>query len=320
MRPKISVITPFLNAEPFLQDAIASVQNQTFSQWELLLVDDWSTDRSSSIASLAAAKDARIKLLRRPPDIEGGAAAARNAGLRAAAGEFVAFLDADDVYESRILEVYLDAIKQRPEIAMVYGPTRWWNEENPGHDWIPSMDRQAGRTHQPPWLLASIIVLQMGEVPCTCSVLIRRSAIEEVGGFEEHFELYEDQALWAKLLLRFPAHVSSYCGARYRQHSRSTSVRATMDGKYDRLGPHSARAKFLEWLEEYVLKSGVHNWLLTWAIHLARAPYERGTGVRTKLSLAAWQGFLFAAKLKRHLDYKFDVAVWYLRTWARVRS
>ena len=111
MRPKISVITPFLNAESFLQDAITSVQTQTFSEWELLLVDDGSTDQSPSIASLAAAKDARIKVLRRRPELAGGAAAARNIGLRAAAGEFVAFLDADDVYESRMLEVYLDALK-----------------------------------------------------------------------------------------------------------------------------------------------------------------------------------------------------------------
>lgn len=320
MRPKISVITPFLNAESFLQDAITSVQIQTFSEWELLLVDDGSTDKSSSIASLAAAKDARIKLLQRPPELAGGAAAARNIGLRAAAGEFVAFLDADDVYESRMLEVYLDALKARPEVAMVYGPTRWWNQENPGHDWIASMDRQAGRTHQPPWLLAWIIVLQMGEVPYTCAVLIRRSAIEAVGGFEEHFQLYEDQALWAKLLLRFPAHVSSYCGARYRQHPGSTSLRATAEGSYDRLSPHSARAKFLEWLDEYVVKSGVDSWSLIWAIYLARAPYERRTGIRANLNRAAWRGFLLAAKLKRHLEHKFNVAVRYLRPWARVRS
>ena len=56
MRPKISVITPFLDAESFLQDAIDSVQAQTFSEWELLLVDDGSTDNSPTIASLAAAK------------------------------------------------------------------------------------------------------------------------------------------------------------------------------------------------------------------------------------------------------------------------
>jgi glycosyltransferase involved in cell wall biosynthesis len=320
MRPKISVITPFLNAETFLQHAINSVQTQTFSEWELLLVDDGSTDRSPSIASLAAAGDPRIKLLQRPPELGGGAAAARNVGLRAAAGEFVAFLDADDVYESRMLEVYLGAFRGRPEVAMVYGPTRWWIQENPGRDWIASMDRQAERTHQPPSLLAWTIVLQMAEVPYTCAVLIRRSAIEAVGGFEEHFELYEDQALWAKLLLRFPAHVLSYCGARYRQHPGSTSVRAIADRKYDRLGPHSARAKFLEWLHEYIAKSGVRNRSLNWAIYLARAPYERGTGTRAKLNRAAWQGFLFAAKLERHLDYKFNVAVRLLRPRIRVRS
>jgi glycosyltransferase involved in cell wall biosynthesis len=320
MPPKISVITPFLDAESFLQDAITSVQTQTLSEWELLLVDDGSTDKSPSVAWLAAAKDDRIKVLQRPHELAGGAAAARNVALRAAAGEFVAFLDADDVYESRMLEVYLDALRARPDVAMVYGPTRWWNQENPDHDWIASMDRQAGRTHQPPRLLAWIILLQMGEVPHTCGVLIRRSAIEAVGGFEENFQLYEDQALWAKLLLRFPAHVLSYCGARYRQHHGSTSFRATAEGSYDRLKPHSARANFLEWLQEYVIKSGVRSWTLNGAICLARAPYAGGQGTRGHLNRAAWQGFLLTAKLKRHLEHRFKVAVRHLRPRPRARS
>jgi glycosyltransferase involved in cell wall biosynthesis len=320
MCPKISVITPFLDAESFLQDAITSVQNQTFSEWELLLVDDGSADKSPSIASLAAAKDDRIKVLQRPRELAGGAAAARNVALRAAAGEFIAFLDADDVYESRMLEVYLNALRARQDVAMVYGPTRWWNQENSGHDLIESMDRQAGRTHQPPRLLAWIIVLQMGVVPCTCGVLIRRSAIDAVGGFEERFQLYEDQALWAKLLLRFPAYVLTYCGARYRQHPGSTSVRATADGSYDQLGPHPARAKFLEWLREYVLKSGVRSWTLNGAIYLARAPYAGGSGIKFHLNRAAWLGFLLTTKLKRRLEHKFRVPVRYLRPRPHVRS
>jgi glycosyltransferase involved in cell wall biosynthesis len=320
MRPKISVITPFLDAESFLQDAISSVRAQTFSEWELLLVDDGSTDNSPSIASVAAAKDDRIKVLQSPRELPAGAAAARNIALRAAAGEFIAFLDADDVYESRMLEVYFDAFRARPDVAMVYGPTRWWNHENPGQDWIESMDPQAGRTHQPPQLLAWIIVLQMGQVPCTCGVLIRRSAIEVVGGFEVHFQLYEDQSLWAKLLLRFPAHVLSYCGARYRQHPGSTSVRATMEGSYDRWSPHSARANFLEWLQEYAMKSGVRSWTLNGAIYLARAPYASGSGIRGHLNRAAWQGFLLTTKLERSLKHKFKVAVRYLRPRPRARS
>jgi len=320
MLPKISVITPFLDAESFLQDAITSVQTQSFSEWELLLVDDGSTDTSPSIASLAAATDDRIKVLQRPRELAGGAAAARNVALRAAAGEFVAFLDADDVYEGRMLEVYFDALMARPEVAMVYGPTRWWDQDNPDDDWIQSMNHQAGRTHEPPRLLAWVIVLQMGEVPCTCGTLIRRSAIEAVGGFEEHFQLYEDQSLWAKLLLRFPTHVLSYCGARYRQHPGSTSVRATMEGTYDRLSPHSARANFLEWLQEYVMKSGVRSWTLNGAIYLARAPYAGGSGIRSYLNRAAWQGFLLMTKLEGRLKHKFEVAVRYLRPRRRARS
>jgi glycosyltransferase involved in cell wall biosynthesis len=302
MQPKVSVITPFLNAEPFLADAIASVQRQTFKDWELLLIDDGSTDKSFSIASLAAATDPRIKLLRRPAEGAGGAAAARNIGLRAASGDFIAFLDADDLYENRMLETYLEALNTRPEAAMAYGPTRWWNVNNPDKDWTESMNRQAGRTHRPLWLLAWIILLQMGEVPCTCGVLIRRSAIDAVGGFEEHFRLYEDQTLWVKLFLRFPVHVLSYCGARYRQHHASTSARAIADGSYDPLGADLARARFLQWTQKYVNETGVRNWWLDQAMRLARAPCEERANPKVRFYRAARRGLHRAIKLRRSLE------------------
>jgi glycosyltransferase involved in cell wall biosynthesis len=302
MRPKISVITPFLDAGAFLPDAIASVQGQTFRDWELLLIDDGSTDESPSIAALAAAKDPRIKVLRPPAHLPGGAAAARNIGIRAASGEFIAFLDADDLYESRMLEIYLATLNALPAVGMVYGPTRWWNADDPRADWTESMDREAGRIHRPPSLLARIVLLQMGEVPCTCGVLIRKSAVEAVGGFEERFRLYEDQTLWVKLLLRFQAYVLDYCGARYRQHPASTSARAASDGSYDRIGVHPARASFLEWVQAHVAEAGVRDRRLNLAIRLARVPYSGRSGLRAHLDRVAWRGLLVVEKIRMRLE------------------
>lgn len=97
----ISVIVPVYNARPWLGECVASVQAQTIGDWELLLVDDGSTDTSGALCRTLAAGDSRIRVLSRS---NGGPSAARNAGLDAMGGGLVAFVDADDVMHPRALE------------------------------------------------------------------------------------------------------------------------------------------------------------------------------------------------------------------------
>lgn len=104
-RPMVSVIVPVYNCDEYLRDAIQSVIAQTYTEWELLLVDDCSTDGSVLIASEYAANDSRIKLLRQAQNT--GAAAARNCALEAAQGRYIAYLDADDAWFDTKLEAQL---------------------------------------------------------------------------------------------------------------------------------------------------------------------------------------------------------------------
>lgn len=94
--PLVSVITPVFNAVDFLADALRSVQEQTFSEWEHILIDDGSTDGSFELMEEAAAGDSRLRLLRTQGRI--GPAKARNQGLESARGKYIAFLDADDLW------------------------------------------------------------------------------------------------------------------------------------------------------------------------------------------------------------------------------
>ncbi|MBA4010568.1 MAG: hypothetical protein C0481_01755 [Phenylobacterium sp.] len=270
---EVSVITPFLNAEAYLEQAIASVQAQTFGDWELLLVDDGSSDASPQMAAAAAAADPRIRVVA-PDPARRGAAAARNRGMDAARGRFIAFLDADDLFEPTKLAFELAMLERAPQAAWVYGPTLWWWEgENP-RTWTETMRRFAGRTHPAPALFNAVLLGQQGDVPCTCAVMIRRSAIEEVGGFEEQFALYEDQSLWAKLLLRYPVYVADKFQSRYRQHPDSTSNKATEGGDYDRYRPHAARIEFLRWAAEHARTHGLMTPQTERAFRLAFAPYD----------------------------------------------
>ena len=101
--PGISVIVPVYQAEKFLSACAESVTNQTFSDWELLLVDDGCTDGSGAICDALAAADSRVRALHQPQNA--GVSEARNRGLREARGEYVAFLDADDTFEPQTLEI-----------------------------------------------------------------------------------------------------------------------------------------------------------------------------------------------------------------------
>ena len=270
----VSVIVPFRNAQAYLGAAIASVQDQTCADWELLLIDDGSTDDSRVIAEHAVRLDSRLRLLTRPTGVPGNAAAARNLGIEEARGEFVAFLDADDVYERNNLQSRLQGFEGRSDVAMVYGPTRWWHPGAEERDWTERMRKEAGRVHQPPELLNRVLLLQRGRVPCTCGVLIRRRALEVTGGFEESFQLYEDQTLWVKLLLRFPVYVTDVVGARYRQHAASTSAQAERSGVYHYRRPHESRIAFLAWVDHHARSCGLADPSVQRALRVASARYQ----------------------------------------------
>jgi glycosyltransferase involved in cell wall biosynthesis len=256
MASRVSVITPFVEQARFLADAIESVRAQTFTDWELILVDDGARDGSRAIADrYAAAEPARIRVL--PPDsARRGAAAARNRGVAAAAGELIAFLDADDVFSREKLREEVADLDAHPDAAMVYSRTRWWHDGLRGRDWTERPGVAANRVHAPPSLLTRVLLDQRGDIPCTCGVLIRKSALDTVGVFEEHFALYEDQTLLAKLFLAYPTYVSKGCHARYRQHPSSTSATAEASGAYDRYRAHAAQEAFFAWLEAYVEDHG----------------------------------------------------------------
>ena len=166
---------------------------------------------------------------------------------------------------------------------MIYGPALWWYSEGIRSDWTEDTLGLAGRLHRPPQLLRRLILMQDGHVPCTCSALVRRSAIESVGGFEERFRLYEDQTLWTKLFLRYPVYVTPIRVCRYRQHSGSISFAATEHGNYNRMNAHPARGTFLAWLADYVSHSGMEDAGLNFMIRIARAPYVDNPTMRNRV-------------------------------------
>jgi glycosyltransferase involved in cell wall biosynthesis len=299
---RVSIVMPVRNAEATLADAIASVRAQSFAEWELILVDDGSTDASLSIAEAAAESDPRITSLVRPNSLQRGAAGARNFGLEHCKGEFVAFLDADDLYEPDKLSVEVRLLDALPQAGMTYGPTLWWRDGGSGWQWTEPMYRERGRLHRPPALIEKVILLNHWHVPCICSVLIRRALLSSVGGFEEQLVLYEDQTLWTKLFLAGSVHVHGQQLARYRQHEGSVSAIAVRQGEYRHVGAHSARRIFLEWVGRYLEEMEVDDRRLWRSHRRAYAPYARPSPQRAAdlayLASRRWlrQGIVFGRR------------------------
>lgn len=124
---KVSVVIPVYNAEKYLRDTLESVLNQTFRDIEILCVDDGSTDQSLEIMYDYSQKDSRIKILHQEEE-SAGAALARNLGLKSARGEYVIFLDADDLFEPDLIEVSYQAAKEKNADAVTFGASFYHSE------------------------------------------------------------------------------------------------------------------------------------------------------------------------------------------------
>lgn len=245
----------FLNAESFIEEAIESVFAQTYPHWELLLVDDGSTDRSTKIARQYAE---RYPEKARYLDHEGhqnlGMSTTRNLGIRNAQGAYISFLDADDVWLPRKLEYQVATIEVHPDVGFVCNPAQWWygwtgNLADRSQDFIQDFDLPLNTIVKPPTILQCFL---NDEWASLCDILVRREVVEAVGGYETDFRgMYEDQAFHAKLCLHEAAFVAHECWYRYRQHPKACTVTSHTTGQTE-----IARQIFLTWLEKYLLDQG----------------------------------------------------------------
>jgi glycosyltransferase involved in cell wall biosynthesis/SAM-dependent methyltransferase len=247
----VSVIIIFLNAEKFIQEAIESVFAQTYDNWELLLVDDGSTDAGTEIALRYAEQyPTKVCYLEHNGHQNRGMSASRNLGIMNAKGEYIAFLDADDVWLPHKLEQQVAILGSYPEAAMIYGPALWWhswagNATTTNRDAMQKLGVQPDSLIEPPTLLT--LFLQNEDFPPSPSgILVRRQAIQD--GFAEAFRgMYEDQVFFAKLCLEAPVFVASACWYKYRQHPDACCSVAMHTGQY-----YPARLTFLTWLAAYL--------------------------------------------------------------------
>ena len=185
----ISVILPVYNGEKTIQRTVESVLHQTYSEFELIVINDGSQDNTLNILSNIA--DPRIKIV---SYANAGVSASRNRGIALATGEFISFIDADDLWTAEKLAAQLNALQTHPTAAVAYSWT----------DWIDENDRPlrpGGRSTVSGNVYEHLLLRDF--IESGSNILVRRSALDTVGLFDETLSFAEDWDLWLRLAAQY---------------------------------------------------------------------------------------------------------------------
>ncbi len=216
-RPLVSVVMPAYNCARYISAAIESVLAQAYRPLEIIVVDDGSTDGTRE----AATAYPEVTYI---AQANGGPAKARNAGIRRARGEYVALLDADDLWPAEKLAEQVVFLQAHPDVALLFGSARRFADD--GWTEAPLFERY-GLTksyfgHDHLVVDATSKLLQGNFIP-TGTVIARRSTLLEVGLFDERFRLAEDWDFWLRIALRHPIAYSRKLWKLKRVHASNLS-------------------------------------------------------------------------------------------------
>lgn len=236
--PHVSVVIPCFNTERYIAATLRAVRAQAGVELEIIVVDDGSTDGS---ASLVERDFPEVRLLRKP---NGGVAAARNAGIEAATGDWVAFCDADDIWLPAKLTAQLQAMQDAPGCRMSYTAWHVWTsaEPEPEPALLQRLAAEAGDTSRwagaTGWLYPELL---LDCVVWTSTVMMQRSLLAETGGFDTSLRIGEDYDLWlrasrltriervARPLALYRQHPSSITRSAPRENYRGRVVQRALD-------------------------------------------------------------------------------------------
>jgi GT2 family glycosyltransferase len=256
--PRVSVLMPIHNGEPFLQEAMQSVIDQTLSDWELVAVLDRCTDKSEQI--VRQFRDDRIRVFELPPP--GGFPYALNFGLTQCRAEFVARLDQDDLCVPTRLEKQFEIMTQRPAVAVIGTSAQIIDESS----------RIVGFRSVVTGVRSVCLALLRRNQLIHPSVMLRRSVILELGGYDPGASpIFEDYELWLRVVGRSEIDNIAEPLIAYRRHSRqqsrgsrlSSPALDTLSKSRRQAGTHLGVPGFaLHLFDAYWFLTQVVHWLL----------------------------------------------------------
>lgn len=281
MQPKVSVIIPTYNREKFIGEAIQSVLDQTFLDFEIIVVDDGSTDRTGDVVRAFASE--KIKYIYQP---NRGRSNARNHALGRAKGRYIAFLDSDDLYLPGKLALQVVYMEEHPEIGMIYTSARCI-----GEDGAPAKAKYDATASG--WIYEHIAFF----VPVTITlptVMVRREVFDKVGAFDEEMERFEDTDMWRRISKHYQINAL---------HEQTCLLRTHGDNALAAQDP----ARIAEALDYYVEKIGREDGDVGIVLRrkgIARLYGYYGAAMRTN---PQWRKMGYSFLLKAMHSWPFDL-------------
>jgi glycosyltransferase involved in cell wall biosynthesis len=217
--PKVSVVIPAYNAMTYLPKTLDSVLQQSFTDFEVLLINDGSTDSIESW--FTTVNDDRVRLISQANQ---GLPGARNTGIKEAQGDYVAFIDADDLWEPTKLEKQVRCLDAKPEVGLVYAWTLLIDQDGNSIGTVTAAQAEGNVWEQ----------LLLGDVVGSGSAaMIRRICFDQVGMFDTELTSIEDCDMWVRIAAHYPFAVIKEVLVYYRQHPSG------MSRNYDRMAQNS---------------------------------------------------------------------------------
>lgn len=192
--PSVTAVVPLYNKAPYIERCLRSIQAQSFADFEVVVVDDGSTDHSADVALRAVSGDTRFRLIVQP---NRGAGAARNRGIQEARTGLIAFLDADDEWDAGFLEAITDLARQFPEAGILATGFLGRSADAPDLDITLA---GAGRKLIHDYFRRATSV----DIIWPSATAVPVAVLKAVGGFVEGVPMVEDRDLWGRIALRYP--------------------------------------------------------------------------------------------------------------------
>lgn len=214
--PKVSVVVPAYNVRSYIEDALVSLERQSFDKFEVIVVDDGSTDDTAEVVKPFCERDSRFQLVQKQ---NGGLSSARNYGIHHACGEYIALLDGDDVYEQDKLAVHVALLDRDADVGVAYSASRAVRE-----DGRSTFMYLSGKPITSDPLLALLCKNFIGH---GSNAVFRRAVFDQVGEFDETLRSSEDVDFWLRVAVqrwRFDREPRVLCRYRVRPSGLSFNV------------------------------------------------------------------------------------------------
>ena len=220
--PKVSVVIPTYNRANFIAESIQSVLDQTFTDFEIVIIDDGSTDNTREV--IDSFRDRRIRYTHQE---NGGVGSASNRGFELSAGEYIAFFSSDDILVEDALERGVEALDRHPEVAFSYGQIYLMDER--GHVFGLRKPRHGHATVRPGTEEIRKAIIDGNHIPAM-TIMARRNCLFEVGLYDPAFsDGSEDLDLWVRLARKYPVAYIPAPLAKYRMHSGCMTIARAVD-------------------------------------------------------------------------------------------